>query len=81
MDCSAAQNVVARGWQELSLHFPGESRFSVCYFSVLGNFMGFNTPPPKKRAGGLRFSLSTQWFVFLPHSSMGRAGLVKLNHF
>lgn len=55
MDCSAAQNVVARGWQELSLHFPGESRFSVCYFSVLGNFMGFTTPPPKKKSWGAAF--------------------------
>lgn len=57
MDCCpiAAQNVVARGWQELSLHSPGESRFSVCYFSVLGNFMGF-TAKKKKKSWGAVFS-------------------------
>lgn len=57
MDCCpfAAQNVVARGWQELSLHSPGESRFSVCYFSVLGNFMGFTAKKKKKELGGCVF--------------------------
>lgn len=35
----------------------------------------------QKKGGGLCFPLSTQWFVFPPHPSTGRAGLAKLNHF